>query len=109
MIVMIILVLGALFFAWQGSSMHRDVAIQEAAFHELQREYFLQSKVVRDAAETGSALNEQLVQIANYPSELLTLKLVGVGTILLGIFFLLLGILIALMIMPVRLKALMER
>lgn len=83
--------------------MHRQVGVEEAKFHQLQTDYFLKSKAVRDGAETGSDLNKQLVTVQNYPSELLRLKLVGVGKILTGIFALLFGILIALVSMPMRL------
>ncbi|MBI4091836.1 MAG: hypothetical protein HY427_01375, partial [Candidatus Levybacteria bacterium] len=98
----IIMIVGVI-FAGIGVQMHQRVTVEEAKFHVLQSEYFIQSKEVRDAAETGSELNSQLVQIQNYPSELLRLKLVGVGNILTGIFVLLFGILIALIMMPVRL------
>lgn len=103
MIMMIVLMLVAIFFAGQGVLMHSRVSTEEAKFHEIQSSYFIQSKVVRDAAETGASLNQDLVQIQNYPSELLRLKLVGVGKILTGIFVLLFGILIALIMMPIRL------
>ena len=102
MIVMLIVIVAALFFVAQGVRMQNQVAGEEAAFHQLQSEYFSQSKAIRDGAETGSVLSKQLVQIKNFPSDLLRLKLVGVGKILTGIFIILFGILIALMIMPVR-------
>ncbi len=100
---MMILMLIALFFAGQGVYMHHKVAIEEATFHALQQDYFILSKAEREAAPTGSELNQRLVEIQNYPSTLLELKLVGVGKILTGIFVLLFGILIALIMMPVRL------
>ena len=83
--------------------MHSQVETEEAKFHQLQADYFSQAKSARDEAAAGSELNNQLVEIANYPSELLKLKLVGVGKILTGIFILLFGILIALISMPMRL------
>lgn len=98
-----VLIVASLIFVGQGISMHSQVTVDEAAFHQLQTEYFTQSKAIRDGAETGSALNKQLVQIVNAPSDLLRLKLIGVGKILTGIFIVLFGILIALMMMPVRL------
>lgn len=103
MIIMLILIVASAVFAWQGISMHQQVAVEEAKFHELQDGYFSQAKATRDAAPTDSQLNQDLVAIHNYPSELLRLKLVGVGKILTGIFILLFAILLALMIMPVRL------
>jgi len=103
MVVMLVLIVVALYFVWQGISMHRQAKVQEEAFNALQAEYFINSKAVRDAGETGSEIQEQLVEIQQNPSQLLFLKLVGVGNILTGIFIVLLGILMALMMMPVRL------
>lgn len=109
MLVMMIIVISAIVFVGQGMSMHSQVSVEEAKFHELQSNYFILSKPNREAAPDGSELNKQLVQIQNYPSELLRLKLVGVGKILTGIFLMLSGILIALVMMPVRLNALMQK
>ena len=104
----IIMILG-IFFAYQGVSMHAQVAEDEATFHALQAEYFGQAKSVRDAAEAGSSLNQKLVTIQQSPSALMELKLIGVGKILTGIFVLLFGIMIALIIMPVRLGQIMKK
>lgn len=109
MLVMMILMLAGIVYAYQGVAMHNQVAVEEVKFHELQSSYWSQSKQVRDAAETGSQLNQDLVQIKNYPSTLLELKLVGVGKILTGIFIVLFAILIALMMMPVRLAQLIKK
>ena len=79
------------------------MVVQVFEFHALQENYWSIDKTTRDAAVSGSSLNSDLVDIQNYPSELLRLKLVGVGRILTGIYVLLLGILIALIMMPVRL------
>jgi len=103
MMLMGFLMLLGIFFTYQGVSMQNRVAGEEAKFHQLQGEYFSISKAERDSAETGSELNQKLVVVQNYPSALLELKLVGVGKILTGIFILLFGILIALIMMPVRL------
>lgn len=103
MIIMLIIVVIAFGYAFSGIGMHRQVVVEEQKFHSLQDSYFSQSKAIRDAAETNSQLNKDLVQVQNYPSELLRLKLVGVGKILTGIFVLLFGILIALIAMPMRL------
>ncbi len=105
---MMTLMVVGIIFAVIGVQMHRQVTAEEAKFHALQSEYFIKSKEIRDAAVTGSELNSQLVQIQNYPSELLRLKLVGVGNILTGIFVLLFGILIALVMMPKRLGKIMK-
>jgi hypothetical protein len=103
------LVATAFVFAGQGVAMHARLPAEEASFHALQTEYFALSKSEREAAPTGSDLNATLVRIQNYPSELLRLKLVGVGKILTGIFTLLLGILIALVMMPVRLAKMLQK
>lgn len=72
-------------------------------FHPLVDDYYSNSKAVRDAAPTGSALNAQLAEINTWPSMLLWLKLGGLGHILAGVFVALAGILRALSMMPDRL------
>ncbi|MBI4050510.1 MAG: hypothetical protein HY396_00840 [Candidatus Doudnabacteria bacterium] len=109
MILMSVIVIVAFGYALSGLGMHRQVAVEEAKFHQLQDSYFSQSKAIRDAAETNSQLNKDLAQIQNYPSELLRLKLVGVGKILTGIFALLFGILLALVSMPMRLGKILKQ
>lgn len=108
MLILLILVIASITFAWKGIGMHNQVSVEEAKFHALQQEYFIMSKVEREAAPTGSELNQKLVQIQNYPSELLRLKLVGVGKILTGIFLSLLAIVFLLFMMPIRLAKLMK-
>lgn len=100
---MAVLFIASLVYAVQGVGMHIKVSEEEDKFHGMQRAYFSLAKAERDGAETGSVLNQNLVAIQNYPSELLRLKLVGVGKILTGIYILLFAILLALIIMPVRL------
>lgn len=108
LLVLAALIVVSISFALQGVGLQGQVAGEEARFHALQSEYFSQSKQVRDSAETGSALNQQLTQIQNYPSELLRLKLVGIGKILTGIYFTLLAIAFLLFMMPVRLGKLLR-
>lgn len=109
MLVMLAIVVGAWIFALQGVDLQNQVDATEDQFHELQEDYLVNNtKQERDTAKAGSALNEQLAEIANTPSELLRLKLVGVGKLLTGIFILLFGILIALVMMPVRLGGIMK-
>lgn len=108
LLVLAALVIASISFARDGVGLQGQVAGEEAKFHALQNDYFSQSKQVRDAAETGSALNQQLAQIQNYPSELLRLKLVGVGKILTGIYFTLLAIAFLLFMMPFRLGKLIK-
>lgn len=107
--VMAALIVVSLVFALWGLQMHAKVSKEEAKFHSLQKDYFNLDKAARDGAAAGSELNGQLVQIQQYPSELLRLKLVGVGKILTGIYVLLLGILIALVMMPSRLASLLGK
>lgn len=104
-----ILMAVSIVFAVQGVMMHSKVTTEEVKFHRLQADYFSQAKSIRDSAPTNSALNRNLVSIQQYPSTLLQLKLVGVGKILTGIFVLLFGILIALIIMPVRLGQIIKK
>lgn len=89
--------------------MHAQVPGEETKFHSAQDAYFSINKAERDSAATNSALNAQLVEIKNYPSTLLELKLVGVGKILTGILFILLAILMALVMMPVRLGMIIRK
>lgn len=103
MIMMAMIILISLFFAITGLNMHAQVPVEEAKFHALQNDYYSNSKSIRDGAASNSELTNQLVQIQQYPSTLLELKLVGVGNILTGIYALLFGILIALIMMPMRL------
>lgn len=108
MMMMGLLILISLIYVVIGSVMHAQVVTEEAKFHALQANYWNNEKSIRDAATTGSALNSQLIDIQNYPSELLRLKLVGVGRLLTGIYILLLGILIALIMMPMRLAQIIK-
>ncbi len=108
MIVMFIIMIAGIVYVVQGVQLQNQVGPEEAKFHALQSDYFIVSKAERDGALTGSALNQQLVKIQNYPSELLRLKLVGVGKILTGIFFLLFAIVMALMGVPTRLGKVLQ-
>ncbi len=109
MLLMVFLMLGSLLFTVQGVAMHQQVNTAEERFHQLQDQYYTLSKATRDSARTGSELNKKLVELQQTPSELLRLKLVGVGKILTGIFILLFGILIALMMMPVKLAGVIKQ
>jgi hypothetical protein len=109
MMVMGFIMLISLVFALQGVLMHGDVASEEATFHELQDQYWSLDKVTRESAETGSDLSNQLVELQQYPSELMRLKLIGVGKILTGIYILLFGILVALIMMPTRLGMMINK
>ena len=101
--VFVVLMLVSLLFVYQGVTMHKQVLVEEAEFHALQAEYFSVDKATRDSAESGSELSMMLVEIQQTPSALMELKLLGVGKILTGIYVLLFGILIALMMMPIKL------
>jgi len=108
MMVMALIMLVSVVFAVQGITMHVQVNDAEDKFHAAQDAYFSLDKATRDGAAADSALNKQLVEIQQTPSELLKLKLVGVGKILTGIYILLFGILIALIMMPMRLGGIIK-
>ena len=108
-LVMGILFIVSVLFAGQGVSMQNKVAGEEAKLHALQEEYFSLDKATRDGAAANSVLNEKLVEIQQFPSMLLELKLVGIGKILTGIFILLAGIMLALVMMPLRLADVLEQ
>lgn len=108
-LILLILVVVSVVYVLQGRAMHQEVLVEEVKFHSLQESYFLQSKAVRDTAETNSQLNQDLVAIKNYPSSLMQLKLLGLGQILTGIFVSLLAIVFLLFMMPVRLAKLLKK
>ena len=64
----VILILGSGLYVFNGVKMHFKVDVGEAKFHELQSQYFSLAKMTRDSALTNSELNNQLVEIQNYPS-----------------------------------------
>jgi len=103
MAAMALIIIVSLFFVIKGVSMHFKVDRERAQFHELQEDYYSVDKTTRDAAPSNTKLTQQLVEIQNYSSELLRLKLIGVGKLLVGIYLLLLGILVALIMLPARL------
>lgn len=107
-VILLALVIVSTIFAWQGIGMHQQVSVEEVKFHALQQDYFIINKAERESAPTGATLNQKLVDIQNYPSELLRLKLVGVGKILTGILSALLAIVFLLFMMPIRLAKLMK-
>ena len=113
LLVVMIITIAGIVYLFQGISMHQQAAVDEKAFNDLQAQYWTISKSERDAAATGSDLNQQLVILQQSPSQLIFLKLVGLGKILTGIFALLFVIGIFLFMMPVRLamiqKAGMEK
>ena len=108
MLVMIITIAGVVYL-FQGVEMQNQVAGEEENFHALQAEYWTISKVERDAAATGSELSQKLVRLQQYPSQLLELKLVGIGKILTGIFALLFVIGIFLFMMPFRIQTILHK
>lgn len=103
LLVVVIITLAGIVYLYQGINMHSKAAVQEEQFNDLQAQYWTITKSERDAAETGSNLNEVLVRLQQYPSQLMFLKLVGLGKILTGIFALLFVIGIFLFMMPIRL------
>ena len=67
------------------------------------------SKAERDDAAAGSELALMQAEIAKFPPKLMTFKLVGIGSILIGIFLSLFSILQALKLMPVRLGMIIKK
>lgn len=108
MVLLSVVVIFSIVFAVHGVKLHSMVDSEESNFHWLQEQYYSINKSERDSAGTGSELNRQLVEIEQYPSELMRLKLVGLGKILTGIYLMLFGILLALILMPPRLKEAMR-
>lgn len=109
MIIMVIIFVVSVGYMAKGLNMHSQLYDDEAEFHKLQDDYFSVSKDERDTAPTDSELSEDFVVIQNFPSQLLTLKLVGMGKILTGIYLLLLDILLALIMVPLRIGKVMKK
>jgi len=103
MMLMMLIMITAIVYAVIGNVMHAQVTNLENEFHASQEQYWNIDKATRDSAPANSALTNQLAELQQTPSNLIRLKLIGVGRILTGIFVLLFGILIALIVMPVRL------
>ena len=52
MLILLILVIASVIFVWKGVGMHQQVSVEEVKFHALQQDYFIMSKVEREAAVT---------------------------------------------------------
>ncbi len=109
MMLMMTLMIVGIVYAAQGIDMQNSVGPAEDTFHSQQTDYIVNNtKVERDTAPAGSVLAKQQAGLANTPSNLLKLKLVGVGKILSGIFVLLFGIMAALVMMPYKLATVIK-
>jgi len=85
-------------------------SLEFSKFAPLLDDYYGQhSKAERDSAPAGSELALQQAEITKFPPKLMTFKLVGIGSILTGIFLLLFIIIQALKIMPIRLGKLLKK
>ena len=95
----------AILFAVMGVGMAWTALIMEqTVLVPMQEEYFANnSKADRDSALAGSDLAKDLAAIEEMKPTILTLKLVGIATVLFGITIALLGILRMLSLMPVGL------
>ncbi|MCK4457904.1 MAG: hypothetical protein KAW39_09215 [Thermoplasmata archaeon] len=95
----------AILFAIVGVGMAWTALIMEqTVLVPMQEEYFANnSKADRDSALAGSDLAKDLAAIEEMKPTILTLKLVGIATVLFGITIALLGILRMLSLMPVGL------
>jgi len=78
--------------------------LEETQLVPLSTEYFSDhTKAERDSAPAGSKLSQDLASIETLKPTILTMKLVGIATLLFGILIALLGILRMLSLMPVGL------
>jgi hypothetical protein len=99
----------ATLFVLLGIILHITTWIQEfTVFAPLQEEYWTVDKVIRDAAPAGSELANQLADIQKFGPRLMTFKLVGIGSILVGIWMALFVIAQRLGMMPMRLAKIMK-
>ena len=85
--------------AWSG------LYLEQTKLGPLQEEYFVDhTKAERDSAAAGSDLAQDQADINNLKPTILTLKLVGIATVLFGITIALAGILKMLSLMPIGLS-----
>jgi|GEM_PF-2359294 len=96
----------AIIFAIIGAGMAWTALIlEQVSLVPLQEEYFAQhTKQDRDSALANSELANMQAEIEEMKPTILTLKLVGIATILFGITIALLGILQMLSLMPIGLS-----
>jgi len=78
------------------------------SFQPLVHDYWSIDKATRDAAPAGSELANQLATIQGFPAKLMLFKLVGIGSILVGIWIALFVIAKRLGMIPVRLAQIMK-
>ncbi len=84
--------------AWTGFALEQAVLVPQ------QEDYFVNhTKAERDGAAAGSDLAKLQASIEEMKPTILTLKLVGIATVLFGIVIALLGILRMLSLMPIGL------
>jgi len=103
------MIIVGLIFALVGIILQVTAVVQEfGTFAPLQESYWSVSKADRDAALSGSELSNQLTEIQKFPPRLMTFKLVGIGSILVGICITLVAILMALKMMPVKLGKILK-
>lgn len=97
------------FFVLAGIILHITAWIQEfTVFQPLVQDYWSVDKATRDAATSGSELANQLAEIQSFPAKLMTFKLVGVGSVLTGIWISLFVIAKRIGMLPVRLASLIK-
>jgi len=96
-------------FALLGIILFVTTWIQEfSVFSPLQQEYWSIDKATRDAAPAGSDLANQLAAIKQFGPKLMTFKLIGIGSVLVGIWISLFVIAQRLGMMPERLAKIMK-
>ena len=96
-------------FVLLGIILHIIAWVQDLnTFQPLVNEYWSVAKATRDSAATGSELANQLATIQGFPAKLMLFKLVGIGSILVGIWLVLFVIAKRLAMMPMRLAQIMK-
>ncbi len=97
------------FFVLVGIILHITAWVQEfTVFQPLVQDYWSVDKATRDAATSGSELANQLAEIQGFPAKLMTFKLVGVGSVLTGIWISLFVIAKRIGMLPVRLASIIK-
>jgi hypothetical protein len=104
-----ILMIAALFVIL-GIILHVTAWIKDfTVFQPLLEEYWTVDKATRDAAKSGSDLANKLSQIQQFPPKLMLFKLVGIGSILVGIWLALFVIARRMGMLPMRLASILKR
>lgn len=105
-LVMLLLLLLGFFYAFRGMTMHSQFAVENAMLEDMFVAY-ADEMLGDDAASGDWFTNDRLLLLQQ--SLLVGTKLVSIGQLLTGIFFILVAILMVLLIMPMRVEKLMKK